>query len=100
MRIVNRLALMACSTVLFAGTAYADCRPLSSDVVAIGKQNAYRYSERSLRKAVESEKESIVSSGSKVGKVSKLAVTCQPFANLIGADEWRCIGAAKVCVKR
>lgn len=100
MRVVNLFAVTACSTALFAGSALADCRPLGSDVVAIGKQSAYRYSERSLRKAVESEKESIVSSGSKVGKVTKLVITCTPYANLIGADEWRCIGTAKVCVKR
>lgn len=100
MRIVNFVAVTVCANALISGAALADCRPLSSDVVAIGKKNAYQYSERSLRKAIESEKESIISSGAKVAKVTKQTITCKPFNNILGADEWRCIGDAKVCVKR
>lgn len=100
MRIATLIAAAACSCVLVAGTAFADCRPLGSDVVAIGQKNARGYSERSLRKAIEAEKESIVSSGAKVAKVTKATVTCKPFNNLLGADEWRCVGEAKVCVKK
>ncbi len=82
---------------LLATPAAADCRPLRSDVVSVGQKSAHRYAKRGLRKAIAAEKDSIVSTGAKVARVTKPVVTCKPFWNLIGADEWRCIGEAKVC---
>ncbi len=82
---------------LLATPAAADCRPLKSDVVSVGQDSARHYAERSLRKAIDAAKDSIVSSGAKVARVTKPVVTCKPFWNIIGADEWRCAGEAKVC---
>ncbi len=80
-----------------AGIARAGCFPVKSEVVSLGEKAARFYAERSLAKEIDEQKGSVEASGSQLGRVSKTALNCQPFPNLIGADEWRCVGEAKVC---
>lgn len=81
-----------------AGAALADCTPLKSDVVSVGEASARFYSDRSLANAIDDERQRVAAFGRTVAKVST-SMDCKPFPNLIGADEWRCIGAAKVCAR-
>ena len=97
MRFLTVTAAVA-GLMLSVAAAKADCTPLKSDVVSLGEKAARFYSERSLQNAVEEERQRISASGGKTGRVSK-AMDCQPYPNLIGADEWRCVGAATVCSK-
>jgi hypothetical protein len=84
---------------MLAAPAAADCRPLKTDVVGLGEKSPRGYAGRNLQKAIEAEKDSITVSGGKAGRVTKPTITCKPFPNLIGANEWRCVGEAKVCTK-
>jgi hypothetical protein len=76
--------------------AHADCTPVNSEVVSLGEKAARFYSDRSLTGAIDSEKRRIEAMGAKQGKVAK-SMECAPYPNLIGADEWRCVGKGKVC---
>ena len=88
----------AAAMCLTASAAHADCTPLKSDVVSLGQKAARFYSERSLTTAIDGERARLQATGSGAAKVTK-AMDCKPYPNLIGADEWRCIGEAKVCAK-
>ena len=100
MKHIRMLTIAAAGlAAMLATPAAADCRPLKSDVVGVGQKSARGYAERSLQRAIDAEKDSIASSGLKIARVTKPIVTCKPFSNLIGADEWRCTGEAKVCTK-
>jgi hypothetical protein len=90
------IALLA--ALLYSGAAQADCTPVSSEVVSIGQKAARFYSERSLTSAIDGEKARIETMGAKLGPVSQ-SMDCAPYPNLIGADEWRCVGKGKVCAK-
>ena len=91
-------AAAAAILALGAGGANAACMPLKSDVVSLGKNTARAYSERSLQTAVEDEQRRLTATGLVPGRVVK-EMNCQPYPNLIGADEWRCLGEASVCSK-
>ncbi|MFP4537210.1 MAG: hypothetical protein ACLFPA_02820 [Dichotomicrobium sp.] len=73
------------------------CFPVSSEVVSLGKDNARAYAGRRLEEAVAARQDSIVASGQRVSEVKSRELTCEPYANLIGADEWQCAGHARVC---
>jgi hypothetical protein len=96
-----KLLIGAAGAVCFAigsSIAHAACMSVSSDVVSLGEKAARFYSERSLATAIAGERERLQVVGMATGKISK-AMDCKPFPNLIGADEWRCVGQAKVCSK-
>jgi hypothetical protein len=93
------LVLALIGLALPAGTARAGCFPVRSEVVSLGEKAARFYAERSLVKAIDEQKGSVESAGDQLGRVTKSELDCQPFPNLIGADEWRCVGAAKVCTQ-
>lgn len=82
---------------VLADAAHAGCFPVKSEVVSLGEKAARFYAERSLVKAIDEQKGSLESSGGQFGRVTRSALSCKPFPNLIGADEWRCVGEAKVC---
>jgi hypothetical protein len=91
---------MALSAALMTvgGAAHADCTPVKSEVVSLGQKAARWYSERSLTNAIDDEKRRLEATGIKLGAVTK-SMNCVPYPNLIGADEWRCVGDGKVCSK-
>ena len=97
MRLSPVLVLALAGVALSAGGARAGCFPVRSEVVSLGEKAARFYAERSLGKAIDEQKGSLESSGNKLGRVTKSALSCKPFPNLIGADEWRCVGEAKLC---
>ncbi len=90
----------AIAVLLVTGASWvqAECMPVNSDVVSLGEKAARFYSQRSLTNAIASERERLQSVGMTSGKVAS-QMNCKPFPNLIGADEWRCVGEAKVCSK-
>lgn len=97
---MNRLAFLLAAFLLpiCCSTAHAGCTPLGSEVVSIGERAARFYSERSLNQAIEDEKRRLEASGMRPGAITR-DMNCKPFPNLIGADEWRCVGEAKVCIE-
>ena len=97
MRLSPVLVLVLAGVALSAGSARAGCFPVRSEVFSLGEKAARFYAERSLVKAIDEQKGSLESSGNKLGRVTKGALSCKPFPNLIGADEWRCVGEAKLC---
>ena len=95
-----RILAMALSAALvcLGGAAHAGCMPVKSEVVSVGEKAARSYSDRSLATAIDNEKERIATTGLTLGPISK-SMACAPFPNLIGADEWKCVGEGKVCSK-
>ena len=91
-------AATAASIAFGGGLAWADCVPLGSDSVSLGEKAARYYADNRLNAAIESERQRLETVGKVSGRVSK-TMNCAPYPNLIGADEWRCVGAAKVCSK-
>ena len=87
------------SVGLPAGAAEAGCFPVQADVISLGEKPARFYAERSLDNNIEAEKRTIKSSGAEIGRIVKKELSCKPYPNLIGADEWRCTGEARVCSK-
>lgn len=88
----------ALAAISVADTAAAQtCFPVTSDVVSLGQANARAYAERSLDRAIAARKSSIETSGKTLAKVTRNDLACAPFPNLLGADEWRCTGRARVC---
>ena len=94
-----RPVLLLAITVLAlaAGDARAGCFPVRSEVVSLGEKAARFYAGRSLAKAIDEQKASMETSGTAVGRIARSELSCKPFPNLIGADEWRCTGEAKLC---
>ncbi len=82
-----------------AGAEAASCYPVKSDVVSLGEKAARAYGERALDREIEERKNSLMSSGAGIGKIGNRKIDCKHFPNVLGADEWRCVGAAKVCAK-
>ncbi len=78
--------------------AMASCIPLHSEVVSLGEKAARFYSDRSLQGGIEAERQRLASMALAPGRVTK-TMNCAPYPNLLGADEWRCTGEAKVCTK-
>jgi len=91
------LASALMSSALPGGLANAGCFPVKSEVVSLGEKAARYYADRSLVKAIDEQKASAESSGAQIGRIVKSDLNCAPFPNLIGADEWRCTGEAKLC---
>lgn len=73
------------------------CFPVSSEVVSLGKDNARVYAGRRLDEAIAARQSSLEASGRNVSEVRGKELTCAPYPNLIGADEWQCAGSARVC---
>lgn len=99
MKKVSILAGAAVCMMALTGSAWADCRAVNADIVSLGEKAARYYAQRSLDKGVEDETRSLESTGAKVGKITKAPLDCKFFPNVIGMDEWRCTGQAKVCGK-
>jgi hypothetical protein len=96
---IGLLVTAAVAIAILPRAAEAGCNPVKADVVSLGEKPARAYTTRSLDKGIEEEKQTITSTGGRVGKIVKKDLTCKPFPNLIGADEWRCTGEARVCSK-
>ncbi len=92
-------AIVAGGLAAPSGVANAGCFPVKSEVVSLGEKAARFYAERSLAKGIDDEKRTVESSGAQVARVTQGALNCKPFPNVLGADEWRCTGEAKVCTK-
>jgi hypothetical protein len=93
------LGALGLSLALPAAAWARPCFPVTSEVVSLGEDSAKAYAERSLDRGIENEQAIIASRGEAVGKITRQELRCAPFPNLLGADEWRCVGAAKVCAK-
>lgn len=92
-----RFAFLTASAVLASfAPVHAACMPVKSEVVSLGEKAARFYSERSLGEEIAAETRRLEATGKAIGRVTK-QMACAPFPNLIGADEWRCTGEAKVC---
>jgi hypothetical protein len=97
---MSRFPLCAVAALFALGgqAQAAGCTPVKSDVVSLGEKAARFYSERSLGDVIAAEKRRIEAMGTAAGPITK-SMKCEPFPNLLGADEWRCVGAGKVCAK-
>ena len=95
------LAGAAVCAICATATANAGtCFPAASDVVSLGEAAARAYAERSLDKHVEEKKQLITTRGESVGDIRGRQMDCKPFPNVLGADEWQCIGTARVCASK
>jgi hypothetical protein len=95
------LAGVAVCAICAAAPANAvTCFPAASDVVSLGEATTRVYAERSLDKHVEEKKQLIATRGESVGQIRGRQMDCKPFPNLLGADEWQCIGKARVCASK
>jgi hypothetical protein len=99
MKRIGLLIAAGVAVTILPGAAAAGCNPVKSDVVSLGEKPARAYATRSLDKAIEDEKQTIAATGKEIGRIVKKDMACKPFPNLIGANEWRCIGEARVCSK-
>lgn len=99
MRIVAFFLLLA-ALPMTVTNVLANCMPVKSDVVSLGEAVTRSYATRRLEEEKTALQRSIEASGAKITRIGDSKVDCAPFPNLIGADEWRCIGGAKICVKR
>jgi hypothetical protein len=97
MKLQPVLLLALTVLALAAGDARAACFPVRSEVVSLGEKAARFYADRSLTKSIDEQKASMETSGMGVGRIARSELSCKPFPNLIGADEWRCAGEAKLC---
>lgn len=86
-------------SVTVSAPASAACFPVKTEIVSLGEKSARSYAERSLTQHIENEKQMIASTGAEIGRIAKGEMSCKPFPNLLGADEWRCVGEASVCTK-
>ena len=73
------------------------CLPVSTEVVSLGENRARSYASRSLDRAIARQESALESSGRKLAKTRRDELSCAPFPNIIGADEWKCTGTARVC---
>ncbi len=96
LRCMTAAAFLA-ATLTMNPAAARTCFPVSSEVVSLGEANARSYAGRSLERGIAARKASIQTSGMSVGKVMRGDLDCAPYPNLLGADEWRCTGRARVC---
>ncbi len=85
--------------LMHPAVASAVCFPVKTDIVSLGERSARSYAERSLNKHIEDQRRVLKSTGAAQSRVVKRELSCKPFPNVLGADEWRCIGQAKVCSK-
>lgn len=99
MRIVA-FFLLLWALPMTASSVLANCMPVKSDVVSLGERLTRSYAQRRLDEEKAAMQSSIEASGAKITRIGDSKVDCAPFPNLIGADEWRCIGSAKICSKR
>lgn len=99
MQRIGVFIVVALGGVALSGSAEAACYPVKADVVSLGEKAARFYAQRSLDTGIEEEKRRIEATGGELRPVGKGTLDCKPFPNVLGADEWRCTGAAKVCTK-
>lgn len=76
------------------------CMPVSTEVVSLGEHRARAYAARSLDRAIAQQESALKSSGRKLAKTRRDELSCAPFPNIIGADEWKCTGSARVCAAK
>ncbi len=95
--------VLSCSVLGMVSSATAQarlCMPVSTEVVSLGEANARAYAARSLDRAVAEQKSALKSSGRQIATTRRDELSCAPFPNIIGADEWKCTGSARVCAAR
>jgi len=90
-------ALCVCLLTAAAPAKAGICFPASSDVVSLGEAAARAYATRSLDAKIEETKQLIAARGETVGRIAGRQIDCEPYANILGADEWQCRGKARVC---
>jgi hypothetical protein len=73
------------------------CMPVSTQVVSLGEDRARAYAARSLDRAIAEQESALKLSGRKLATTRRDELSCAPFPNIIGADEWKCTGSARVC---
>lgn len=96
-----RLSLAIAALIIACAPASAStCFPVTAEVVSLGQANARTYTERALEREITQRKGSIEATGSTVGRITRRDLDCAPYPNLIGADEWRCAGEARVCAAK
>jgi hypothetical protein len=91
------LLVPAILLAMSGSTQAAKCFPAASDVVSLGQKSARSYAETSLDKSIAQQTQLLESIGEKAPNSVKKTLDCKPFPNVLGADEWRCVGSAKVC---
>lgn len=98
-RVIAPLAvLLAAVFTLSPSIAQARaCFPVSTEVVSLGEDRARVYAARSLDRAIAQQESALKASGRKLAKTRRDELSCAPFPNIIGADEWKCSGTARVC---
>ena len=99
MRSILVLPAVLIGALVYPAMASAVCFPVKTDIVSLGEKSARFYAERRLSENIEDQKSVLKSAGSAQSRVVKRELSCKPFPNVLGADEWRCIGQAKVCTK-
>ena len=80
-----------------APAAAKTCFPVAAEVVSLGEANARAYTARALDREIRQRQSALEVTGASVGRVARSDLECAPYPNIIGADEWRCAGEARVC---
>lgn len=75
----------------------ATCYPVSVDIVSLGRSAAQHYGEKNLTRRIKHKKAVLAAAGRQIARVFRDGFSCAPFPNILGADEWRCTGEARVC---
>jgi hypothetical protein len=93
-----RILIVFVALLIVPSVAHAaKCFPARSDVVSLGEKAARAYSEASLDDSISQQRQLLDSLGEKAPAAVRKTLDCKPFPNVLGADEWRCVGSAKVC---
>jgi hypothetical protein len=94
-------AITACGLLATASPTLAQtrCFPINSDVVSLGETNARSYASASLERNIKEQETLMKVTGFVVTGVTRNELECAPFPNVLGIDEWRCTGAARVCAR-
>jgi hypothetical protein len=96
-KIMKYLLVPAILLAMSGAAQAAKCFPATSDVVSLGEKAARSYAEASLDKSIAQQTQLLDTLGERAPNPVKKTLDCKPFPNVLGADEWRCVGSAKVC---
>lgn len=92
------LALLVTFSLAAAVPASArTCFSVNAKVVSLGERNARAYADRRLAQEIESRKSVLETTGRRVSEIKRDSLSCAPYPNILGADEWQCAGSARVC---
>jgi hypothetical protein len=95
---IMKYLLVSAALLAMPGSALAArCLPAESDVVSLGEKAARVYAERSLDTSIAQRQQLLETMGETAPGAINKNLDCKPFPNVLGADEWRCVGSAKVC---